>query len=269
MMLFRQMSLMLFLLGLVIAVPDDAPADALSLAARAPLLGNRVAMVSLEPRTAPSGAVRTASLFVGDEGRSFFAPYPVRLRQAPGAGRVAPVEDLQLVRYTAPMGAGLLQGEGPADRVRHLIAAAEAGRSGYDAVQHGARVKPARRPTDMTIAEIYAWIKATPGQPHAIGRYQFIPATLRRLVAMTGVDTRATFTPEVQDALADVLLAEAGFHEVQAGRIGRRTFMNNLAKIWAGLPTSSGQSHYHGYAGNRATMTWARFDAEMATIFPG
>jgi hypothetical protein len=45
--------------------------------------------------------------------------------------------------------------------------------------------------------------------------------------------------------------------------------MNNLAKIWAGLPNSTGKSHYHGYAGNQATMTWARFDAEMAMIFPG
>ena len=267
MMLFRQVSLLMFLMGLVIAVPDDAPADAMSLAARAPLLGNRVAMVSLTPRAAaPATGVQVASLFVGDEGRSFFAPYPARLRKAP-AGGVA--TDVELVRYTAPIDAGRMAGGSPADRVRHLITAAEAGRLGYDAVQYGATVKPSKRPTDMTVAEIYAWIKATPGQPHAIGRYQFIPATLRRLVNIVGIDPNARFTPQVQDALADVLLAEAGYHDVEAGRIKRTTFMNNLAKIWAGLPTSSGQSHYHGYAGNRATMTWARYDAEMATIFPG
>ena len=34
----------------------------------------------------------------------------------------------------------------------------------------------------MTLDEIFAWIAATPGQPHAIGRYQFIPDTLRMLV---------------------------------------------------------------------------------------
>ena len=263
MMLFRRLSLMLFLLGLVIAVPDDAPADAMSLAARAPLLGHRVAMVSLTPETqATRTAHTTASLFAGKAGRSFFAPSPVRPRRAEAAA-------VRQVSYTVPQGTALLAGNGPADRVRHLIAAAEAGKHGYDAVQHGARIRPGAPPTHMTIAEIYAWIKATPGQPHAIGRYQFIPSTLRRLVGILGLDTRTRFTPQVQDALADVLLAEAGFNEVRAGRIGRRTFMNNLAKIWAGLPTSTGQSHYHGYAGNRATMTWARFDAEMATIFPG
>ncbi len=45
--------------------------------------------------------------------------------------------------------------------------------------------------------------------------------------------------------------------------------MNNLAEIWAGLPTTNGKSHYDGYAGNRATMSWAQFDAAMAQIFPG
>ena len=44
--------------------------------------------------------------------------------------------------------------------------------------------------------------------------------------------------------------------------------MHNLARIWAGLPTASGRSHYHGHAGNRATMTWARFESAMAPIFP-
>jgi muramidase (phage lysozyme) len=263
--LLRKLSLMTFLLGLVIAVPDIAPADALSLAGRAPILQGRVAMVSISaPQDSAPPPVTVASLFVGDEGKSFFAPYPVRLRSQPKGGSL--IEDLRFIR-SAPNSA--LTGGGPADRVRHLIAAAEAGRHGYDAVQYGATRKPAGRPTDMTIEQIYAWIKATPGQPHAIGRYQFIPATLRRLVDITKIDHSARFSAEVQDALADVLLDEAGFREVQAGHIGRHTFMNNLAKIWAGLPNSTGQSHYHGYAGNKATMTWARFDAEMAMIFPG
>lgn len=152
--------------------------------------------------------------------------------------------------------------------IRHVIAAAEAGAAGYDAVQHGARKRPPQRPTAMTIAQIYDWIDATPGQPHAIGRYQFIPSTLRRLVSKLGLHTDNRFSPQIQDQLADVLLVEAGLNAVKAGQIGRREFMGNLAKIWAGLPTSSGKSHYDGYAGNKATITWARFEAEMAKVFP-
>ncbi len=30
---------------------------------------------------------------------------------------------------------------------------------------------PGRRPTEMTLGEVYAWIDASPGQPHAIGRF--------------------------------------------------------------------------------------------------
>lgn len=196
------------------------------------------------------GLTNVSSLFVGIDGNSFFRPYPVRVRN--------------------PGGPVVLNAPGDAvSRLRDLIGTAEAGPLGYDAVQYGARVKPGRAPTAMTINEIYAWIARTPGQPHAIGRYQFIPATLRRLVAKLDIDPNTRFSPQVQNRLADALLSEAGLNAFRGGELSRTGFMNNLAKIWAGFPNSSGRSHYHGYAGNAATMTWARFDAEMAAIFAG
>lgn len=148
-----------------------------------------------------------------------------------------------------------------------LIAAAEAGPLGYDAVQYGARIKPSKPPTQMTIAEVFDWIDATPRQPHAIGRYQFIPDTLDYLVTKLGISRTQRFSPTVQDQLAHALLRQAGLARFLAGELNRHQFMNGLARIWAGLPNSSGKSHYHGYAGNKATMTWARFDARMARIF--
>ena len=202
--------------------------------------------------TSNSAVTRSASLFIGQEGSSFFRPFPVRVPATP--------------QITGPVA---FRAGGPVAYLRDLIAAAEAGPMGYDAVQHGARIRPSKPPTSMTINEIYAWIRATPGQPHAIGRYQFIPPTLRRLVRDQGVDPNQLFSPQVQDLLADALLAEAGIARFNAGSLSRHGFMNNLAKIWAGFPNSTGRSHYHGYAGNKATMTWARFDAEMRRIFPG
>ena len=129
----------------------------------------------------------------------------------------------QLQTYSAPTT--------PAARILHLISLAEAGSKGYDAVQHGATRRPSRVPTQMTITDIYQWIDNTPGQPHAIGRYKFIPATLKRLVRKLGLSTQETFSPNLPDRLSQVLLAEAGFHDVSRGKMGRRTFMNNLAKI--------------------------------------
>lgn len=199
---------------------------------------------------APSGPRgQGGSLFAGQAKGSLFAPYPVRV---PARMPVA----VSRSSDSAVM------------RVRHIIGRAESPRAGYDAVQHGARIKPRKRPTQMTIGEIYDWISATPGQPHAIGRYQFIPDTLRRVVAETGARHSDVFTPSLQDKLADVLLADAGFARFRAGQISQEKFMNNLAAIWAGLPTTSGRSKYHGYAGNRATVTLAYFHAEIAKIAP-
>ena len=153
--------------------------------------------------------------------------------------------------------------------IRALIQEAESLRDGYNAVQFGARIKPSNKPTQMTLAEVFAWIDATPGQPHAIGRYQFVPQTLRRLVAKTRMKMSQPFSPSVQDQLADVLLVEAGLNRFRAGALERKEFMNNLAKIWAGLPNSTGNSHYDDYAGNKAVLSWAYFESVIAGISPG
>jgi hypothetical protein len=208
---------------------------------------DRKAIMGPQAPAGPQG--QGSSLFAGQAKGSFFAPYPVR-RSTPELGTQSQPTDSAVMR------------------VRHVIGRAESPQAGYDAVQHGAKIKPSKLPTDMTIGEIYDWIARTPGQPHAIGRYQFIPNTLRRVVTKVGADRSDVFSPALQDKLADVLLADAGFSGFQAGRISQQKFMNNLAAIWAGLPTSTGRSKYHGHAGNRATVTLAYFRSEIAKIAP-
>ncbi|WP_425039641.1 hypothetical protein [Primorskyibacter sp. S187A] len=197
--------------------------------------------------SAPAG-----SLFFGSNAGSLFAPVERRSSSVPG--------------LSAPI-TGPGKGMGVAG-LRDLIAKAEAGKSGYDAVQYGARIKPSKAPTDMTIAEIYHWIDVTPRQPHAIGRYQFIPPTLRRLVKRAHLPATTRFSPAVQDQLADLLLADAGLSRFLTGELDQTGFMNNIAKIWAGLPNETGKSHYHGYAGNKAVISWEYFHREMTRMFP-
>ena len=209
---------------------------------RAPLL-DQARQPLITPRT--GATVQGASLFVGPRNDGLFAPATRRSLTAP------------------------LTGTSVAARLRNLIALAEAGREGYDAVQHGARIGPPKRPTQMTLREIDAWTRATPGQPHAIGRYQFIPPTLRRLTARLDLAPGTRFSPDVQDRLGDLLLAEAGLAEVQRGEITENTFLLNLSRIWAGLPTSSGRSYYHGVAGNKATMSWDRYARAVREILGG
>lgn len=88
------------------------------------------------------------------------------------------------------------------------------------------------------------------------------------LIVRSGVSKSARFSPALQDQFADILLADAQYQEYLKGRISHTAFMNKLALVWAGLPQSSGKSAYCGYAGNRATISWAEYSREMARIFP-
>jgi muramidase (phage lysozyme) len=243
----RQIWQIVYLMAGVICAVGAARADQFS------MLGGNTFVQSngslFQNNTGPALQPGTGSLFSDRSEGSLFAALPVR--DVPRQ-RVA-----RLGVYASPV-----------VKVREIIGRAESRRNGYDAVQHGAKVRPQKRPTQMTIGEIYSWIDATPGQPHAIGRYQFIPKTLRRLVDRMALDKNTVFSATIQDQLSDILLSEAGYGKFRAGEITRQAFMNNLAKIWAGLPTSSGKSYYDGYAGNKASMSWKEFDTEMAKIFP-
>jgi len=216
------------------------PAQASSLL-EAPQRGPLIALSASHPP--PQTVPPQASLFRGSSAGLFRTLPRAGSATSPGDPRIGPLLD--------------------------LIAQAEAGKKGYDAVQYGARIKPERPPTAMTLRQIFDWIARTPGQPHAIGRYQFIPPTLSSLIRQEGVAMDARFSPALQDRLAARLLAQAGLVEFLAGTRSRRDFMHGLARIWAGLPLPSGRSYYQGYAGNKATMSWARFEAGMTTIFPG
>jgi len=217
----------------------------------APLFGSREAAPLIQAAL-PGAEVQNGrgSLFAGTSAGGLLAPYPARIRAARlGAGTSG--------RFGADVAA-----------LKALIARAEAGPAGYDAVVWSARIKPGKPPTRMTLAEIDAWIEATPNQNHAIGRYQFIPRTLRWLARRAGLPPQVRFSPELQDHLAHMLLLDAGLADFRAGELTQTAFMNNLAKTWAGLPNSSGRSHYHGFAGNKATMSWAEFQSRMNAIFP-
>lgn len=239
------MARVLSIIALLFTVAGAARAERQSLFPLEP--ARNAAVLSFgEAAAEVTSASASPSLFAGDSGRSFFAPLPARA-SAPRAS---------------------VSGSTPVAQLLSLIAIAEAGSKGYDAVQYGARIRTPRPPTQMTLGEIYTWIEDTPGQPHAIGRYQFIPPTLRAVAARGDYGPETRFTPEVQDALAYFLLRDAGLSRFQSGALSRQDFMRNLARIWAGLPLPSGASYYEGYAGNSAAITWDTFEAGMARIFP-
>ena len=148
-----------------------------------------------------------------------------------------------------------------------LIARAEAP-AGYDSVHYGAKIQPSKPASKMTLGEIALWIRATPNQPHAIGRYQVIPKTLGRVSDALGMTAATPYDRRTQDRIARFLIEEAGYPAFQSGNISLSDFMDRLAKVWAGLPLANGRSAYHGYAGNRATISREDYHLAMTAIFP-
>jgi hypothetical protein len=109
---------------------------------------------------------------------------------------------------------------------------------------------------EKTIAQVLAYQEAlrAAGSPStAVGRYQFIYATLSGLVARLELDKNRIFDSEMQTFLARHLMWECGFYDPQepVAAIG-----NCLAGHWAALPMitgpQAGRSRYEGEAGNRA-----------------
>jgi muramidase (phage lysozyme) len=109
----------------------------------------------------------------------------------------------------------------------------------------------------MTINQVKALqsqMRASGSPSTAVGAYQFLNKTLTRLQTEMGLTGEEKFDAQMQDRLAVALMKGRGYDDWQAGKITRKQFVDNLAKEWAGLPNTSGQSHYHGDGLNKATI---------------
>lgn len=93
---------------------------------------------------------------------------------------------------------------------------------------------------------------------YAVGRYQFIPSTLRFAVAHSDVDNLDMFTPDVQDRLMAALIlykrpAVGAYLRGDHDLIGWA--MNELAFEWASIEYRNGRGFYDHIGGNRAHIT--------------
>ena len=104
----------------------------------------------------------------------------------------------------------------------------------------------------------------------AIGRYQFMPATLEHLTERLGLSGSERFTPALQDRLALVLARDAGVNDWMNEAISTDTFAYNLSKIWAGLPKDASNESYHqGVGDNAARIDYRTVIDRLAAIRGG
>ncbi|RVK81404.1 hypothetical protein CN157_05135 [Sinorhizobium meliloti] len=86
----------------------------------------------------------------------------------------------------------------------------------------------------------------------ALGRYQIVRATLRKLKAALDLPGGMLFNGALQDRLGCYLMRGRGIDVWLAREMTDAALMDALAKEWASLPTSAGVGHYDG---QRASVT--------------
>lgn len=162
-----------------------------------------------------------------------------------------------------------------------LIAKGEAvqGRDPYLSVYPG-HIEPVL--TQLTLAEVQQYQRQRISQgfrSSAVGKYQFIQATLRECIGYLNLDpVRVCFTPDVQDALIVARLERVRrYSDWKAGTLETDRFMINLAKEFASVPVpyrmkgasrtvTKGQSYYAGDGLNRAHHDADTFFSDLNTI---
>lgn len=124
--------------------------------------------------------------------------------------------------------------------------------------------------TGMTIAEVLAWQDkyVAEGSPSsAVGYYQFIRGTLRRLVKDLNLSMSQKFDEATQDKLAIALLEGRGATKYAQGKISANTFAANLAKEWASLPKITGKNPSASYyAGDGLNAAHVKISEIMGAI---
>lgn len=129
---------------------------------------------------------------------------------------------------------------------------------GFGDVFDGVPLLPPERLEEMTVGEVLAYqsqIRALGTASSAVGRYQFIYATLLRLVDEFGLSPDLVFDGEVQTFLARMMMADCGFYDPEHDTLA---LADCLAGVWAALPLvtgpSRGQSAYAEDGLNRALV---------------
>lgn len=142
---------------------------------------------------------------------------------------------------------------GKVGEILNLIARYES-RGNYNIILGGKTVPEL---TKMTLNQIYDFQRdmvRSGKASSAVGRYQYIRGSLEMVANQMGLDPATTvFDPKTQDAIAIYdLRKRAGLDKWLSGQLSDEQFLNNVSKIWASIPTSTGGSFYAGVGNNRA-----------------
>lgn len=173
-------------------------------------------------------------------------------------------------RYDLPPLADTSDIQGAVGEVLDFIGRYES--AGHYDMLNGGRRNP--RILDMTINEILRYQRTAPwpgGESSAIGRYQYVRATLEWVTGLMGVDRDTqTFDQDFQDRLCIYdMRYRCRLDQWLNGSIESEDFANRLAQVWSSIPTTSGRSAHHGIGSNRAGLSFNSAVAQLDQIKAG
>ena len=130
--------------------------------------------------------------------------------------------------------------------------------------------------TKMSIAEVMEYQKSTGAErgSSAIGKYQFMRATIQDLIKRGVISPDDKFDAATQEKMAMALLEQSGYSKYKSGQLSANAFADKIAGVWAAMPTESGQSMYAGDGKNKSLVSRQEFmaqlhQAESGGIFSG
>lgn len=159
--------------------------------------------------------------------------------------------------------------QGKVGDILNFIARYES-RGNYNIVVGGQTVPELSK---MTLNQVYDYQRQmvqSGKESSAVGRYQYIRKTLVDTAAQMGLDPATTvFDQKTQDAIATHTLRSIGLDKWLNEQMSDEQFLNNVAKIWAGIPTTSGISAHAGVGSNKAGTTAQNALAALQNIKTG
>jgi len=97
----------------------------------------------------------------------------------------------------------------------------------------------------------------------ALGRYQIVRTTLRKIRKKLKLSGSAKFDAAMQDRMACFLLGGRGIDRWLAGSMSEAALINALAREWASLPTTKGKGYY---GGQHAAVSVSQVKAALAEV---
>lgn len=92
----------------------------------------------------------------------------------------------------------------------------------------------------------------------ACGRYQVVRTTLRKVKKALELPDSIKFNEACQDAICLHLLEGRGLSKYLAGTMKEDTFLLNLSKEWASIPTPEGRGYYDNQSNTPVTPSQVR-----------